>query len=100
MSPYKGTFPPVPLPVGDRLIVPAQYSENAGIDVDFSRNAPPGKFRVVGVDTFDGTDGVDGDFDTLALAEAYIAKAIEGQEMLKMHIYDDQGNHVGEGGKF
>lgn len=100
MSPHRGMFPPVPLWVRNTVIVPVERKENTGIDVDFSRNAPPGKFRVVGVDTFDGTDGVDGDFDTLALAEAYIAKAIDGQEMLKMHIYDDQGNHVGEGGRF
>ncbi|HCM43666.1 TPA: hypothetical protein DIS55_01800 [Candidatus Kaiserbacteria bacterium] len=97
MSPYKGSFGPF---ARSAVVVPVQRNENSGIDVDFSRNAPKGKFRVVSVDTFDGTDGVDGDFDTLGLAEAYIARATEGQEMLKMHIYDDKGDHVGEGGSY
>jgi hypothetical protein len=60
--------------------------------------APAGKFRVVGVDTFDGTDWVYGDYDTqeqaLALAEA------KGGEMLKTHVYDDTGRHIGGFGRF
>ncbi len=60
--------------------------------------APSGKFRVVGVDTFDGTDWVVGDYDTResALGVAFI----KGGEMLKMHVYDDKGNHCGEAGRF
>lgn len=62
--------------------------------------APDGEFRVIGVDTFDNDDWHEGDFDSLQLALDHVAERTEGQEMLKMHIYDDQGNHVGEGGSF
>jgi len=62
------------------------------------QKAPEGKFRVIGVDTFDGTDWIDGDFDT---AEEAINHARQrGGTMLKMHAYDDRGRHVGEGGTF
>ncbi len=60
--------------------------------------APAGKFRVVGVDTFDGTDWVQGDFDTESEALA-VAKE-KGGTMTKMHVYDDQGKHLGEAGTF
>lgn len=60
--------------------------------------APPGKFRVVGVDTFDGTDWVEGDFDTQE--EAVKTALHRGGEMLKMHVYDERGTHLGEGGRF
>jgi hypothetical protein len=60
--------------------------------------APEGKFRVVGVDTFDGTDWVEGDFNT---KEAALRHAnLRGGEMLKMHAYDDKGNHISEAGRF
>lgn len=64
----------------------------------FELKAPAGKFRVVGVDTFDRTEWVEGDFDTLedALARA----SMRGGEMLKTHVYDDKGNHRGEAGRF
>jgi hypothetical protein len=43
--------------------------------------APPGQFRVVAVDTFDGTDWVHGDFATAE--EALRAARSKGGEMLK-----------------
>jgi hypothetical protein len=60
--------------------------------------APEGKFRVIGVDTFDRTDWVEGDFDTLeeALARARTA----GGVMLRTHVYNDQGRHMGDAGTF
>ncbi len=64
----------------------------------FSPKAPKGKFRVVGVDTFDGTDWHAGDFATEAEAVSY-AKA-NGGTMLKMHVYDDTGTHIYEAGTF
>ena len=73
---------------------------NAGIDETFSRKAPAGKFRVVGVDTFDGGDWVEDDFDTIELAREHIKEQTSGQQMLKMHIYNDQGHHVGDAGTF
>ena len=60
--------------------------------------APKGKFRVVGVDTFDGTDWVSGDFDTSAEALAHAKE--KGGTMLKMHVYDEYGQHLGQAGSF
>lgn len=64
------------------------------------RQAPVGKFRVVGVDTFspEDPDWVEGDFDDLATAQQRAQGA--GGEMTMMHIYDDQGRHVDEAGTF
>lgn len=77
---------------------PVSEGGNRGIDERFSRNAPQGQFRVIGVDTFDGGDWVQGDFPTL---ESALACAREkGGEMTKMHVYDDTGKHVGEAGRF
>lgn len=60
--------------------------------------APEGKFRVVGVDTFDGTDWIEGDYETFAEARL---KAIEkGGAMLKTHVYNDKGIHLFEAGTF
>jgi hypothetical protein len=62
----------------------------------FTHRPPKGKFRVVGVDTFDGDDWVQGDFDT---REAALACAHEkGGPMTKMHVYDDTGRHIGQAG--
>ena len=60
--------------------------------------ATPGMFRVVGVDTFDRTDWIEGDFDTLDAALRR-AQAVGG-EMLMTHVYDDTGRHVGQAGRF
>jgi ethanolamine utilization microcompartment shell protein EutS len=60
--------------------------------------APPGQFRVVAVDTFDGTDWVHGDFATAE--EALRAARSKGGEMLKTHVYDDAGKHLGDAGRF
>ncbi len=62
--------------------------------------APKGKFRVIGVDTFDseGCDWIEGDFDTKE--EAIRHAKLKGGTMLKMHVFDDAGNHVSEAGTF
>jgi len=60
--------------------------------------APKGQFRVIGVDTFDGTDWIGGDFETKE--EAFEEAKRKGGEMLKTHVYDDEGNHLHEGGSF
>ena len=65
-----------------------------------TRTAPAGKFRVIAVDTFDKTDWVSGDFDDLGSAQTHIRRETRGKQMLRMHIYDDQGRHVGDGGAF
>jgi len=77
---------------------PVSKGGNRGIDELFSRCALTGKFRVIGVDTFDGTDWQEGDFETLALAKEHADK--KGGEMTKMHVYDDQGHLVHEAGTF
>lgn len=65
---------------------------------DLELKAPEGKFRVIGVDTFDGTDWIYGDYDT---KEAAIKLANEkGGTMLKTHVYDDQGKHIHGAGTF
>lgn len=62
--------------------------------------APEGKFRVIGVDTFDGDDPghIIGDYDTKITAVT-IALA-KGGAMYKTHVYDDQGKHIADGGTF
>ena len=60
--------------------------------------APKGKFRVIGVDTFDESDWVEGDFKTKG--EALERANQKGGEMLVCHVYDDNGIHVGEAGAF
>lgn len=60
--------------------------------------APPGQFRVICVDTFEGDGWVQGDFETHSKA---IDVATEiGGVMLKTHVYDDLGHHVFEAGTF
>ena len=57
-----------------------------------------GKSFVIGVDTFDGTDWLEGYFEN---DEEAIQHAKErGGEMLKMHAYNQDGKHIGEGGEF
>lgn len=77
---------------------PVSRGGNRGIDEEFSRSAPPGKFRVIGVDTFDGTDWVYGDFNTKEKAIEFADE--KGDDMLKTHVYDDQGKHLFTAGSF
>jgi hypothetical protein len=70
------------------------------IDVDFSRKAPAGKFRLVGVDTFDGDDWLQGDYDTLEEAMQVATEKTAGEQMLFYHVYDDHGKHVGQRGRW
>ena len=60
--------------------------------------AKEGKFRVIGVDTFDYTDWIEGDFDSKK--EAFKKADEIGGNMLKTHVYDYKGNHLYEAGKF
>lgn len=55
--------------------------------------APKGKFRIIGVDVFDGADWIEGNFKTLQEAINHADEVTEGKNMLKMHIYDDRGIH-------
>lgn len=60
--------------------------------------APSTKYRVVGIDTFDGTDFIIGDYDTFQEATE-IAKA-KGGTMMKTHVYDSCGLHMFDAGEF
>ena len=62
--------------------------------------APKGKFRVIGVDTFDqeGSDWIEGDFKTQE--DAFAKARSAGGEMTKTHVYNDKGIHVYEAGTF
>ena len=79
---------------------PVSEGGNRGLDEEFSRKAPKGKFRVVAVDTFDGTDWVAGVFDTLEAAMTRADALTKNQDMLKTHVYDDAGNHCYGAGTF
>lgn len=70
---------------------PVSQGGNRGIDEEFTRRASNGMYRLVGVDTFDGEDWVENDFDTLADAKSHALERVGGKEMFKMHIYDDEG---------
>lgn len=71
---------------------------NCGIDETFLRKAPEGMFRVIGVDTFDGGDWLEGDFETLTVAVEHADEKTKDEKMLKMHVYDDTGVHRYESG--
>jgi len=62
------------------------------------RRAPKGKFRIIGVDTYDGTDWVYDDLDDLESAKDFADK--KGGEMLKTHVYDDNGDNKYSAGIF
>lgn len=81
------------MPYDPRLV---SEGGNRGAGDTFKLKAPPGKFRVVKVDTFDGGDWVDGDYDTLVEAK----RNCIGGEMLKAYIYDDKGNRIANEGRF
>ena len=63
------------------------------------QKATKGKFRVIGVDTFDHDDWIKGDYDTFEEARA-VADKYDNEEMIKMYIYDDMGKCLGEAGNF
>ena len=60
--------------------------------------APPGKYRVVGVDTFDGTDWIDGDYDSEQEARKAARKL--GGTMQKSYIYTDEPQLIDSYGTF
>ena len=67
---------------------------------DTELKAPKGKFRVVGVDTFEGpfADYLIGDFDTKK--EALTAAQAHGGTMNKTYVYTDDGLRIGNFGTF
>lgn len=77
---------------------PVSEGGNRGMGELFTRYAPTGKFRVIGVDTFDGRDWYEGDFDTTE--EAVDRARLKGGQMTKMYVYNDAGNFVFEAGTF
>ncbi len=77
---------------------PVSEGGNRGIDEIFSRVAPAGKFRVIGVDTFDGGDWHQGDCDTVE--EACKLAKDHGGSMTRMYVYNDSGVCKSQAGIF
>ncbi|MBR9678255.1 MAG: hypothetical protein GOU97_03130 [Nanoarchaeota archaeon] len=77
---------------------PTSKGGNRGLNEIFSRKSPEGKFRVIGVDSFDGTDWVAGDFPTLE--EAIEVADEKGGKMTKMYVYNDKGKSLYNAGTF
>jgi hypothetical protein len=61
------------------------------------QNIPKGKFRVIGVDLFDGGDYVVEDCDTqeqaFALADEHNSERTGSMDDVR-YVYDDQGNYL------
>ncbi|PIR92602.1 hypothetical protein COU01_00840 [Candidatus Falkowbacteria bacterium CG10_big_fil_rev_8_21_14_0_10_44_15] len=66
--------------------------ENRNIDEDLLPQAPAGKFRIIGVDTFDYQTWLVGDCDTLLEAQELAEKKVG--DMTVMHIFNDHGRRV------
>lgn len=49
---------------------------------------------MIAVDTFDSQHWVAGHFNTEKEAINYANENVKGKEMLKMHVYNDKGEHV------
>lgn len=79
---------------------PTTEGGNRGIDVDFSRSAPKGKYRLVSVDTFDGGDCVIGDYNTLEEARSSSEERTKNAQMMLEYVYNDRGQCVYSGGRF
>jgi len=77
---------------------PISKGGNRAAGEEFELKAPKGKFRVVSVDTFDGSDLNHGDEKTLEKA-IEIARQHSG-EMLKAYVYNDKAECVWSGGRF
>lgn len=63
-----------------------------------SCEAPKGKFRVIGVNTLDDTDWLEGDFDTLN--DAKLRADVKGGQTRKIYVYDEHGKSVYDSGTF
>lgn len=61
--------------------------------------APKGKFRAIGVDTFEGpfADWVIGDYFTKEEALAQAEATCSGRQMTRAYVYDDAGKSVSNG---
>lgn len=51
-------------------------------------------FFVIGVDTFDGTDWVEGQFDAMPDALNHAMRETAGKQMLKMFVYNRDGSKL------
>jgi len=63
------------------------------------QKAPKNEFRVIGVDLFDDTDYLVGDYKTCAIALNIAGEhnmAREGQMSDVYYVYNDRGEYIGE----
>lgn len=81
---------------------PVSEGGNQGIDDTFSRTPEEGKnYRIVVVDTFDGSDWVAKDTDTLQEATDFCTDYLKKHPQMTMcHVYDKQGKCVDSQGSF
>ena len=77
---------------------PVSEGGNRGIDEQFSRYAPEGKYRIIGVDTFDGEDWLYKDEESLDEAVKFANQ--HGSQMNLVYVYDNQGRCVYRAGSF
>ena len=75
---------------------PVSEGGNRGIDEEFNREPQKGGYRVIGVDTFDGGDWVQGDFETKE--EALKVAKEKGGSMTKMYVYNQDGKCIDDFG--
>ena len=68
------------------------------MSTDLELKAPLGKYRVIAVDTFDGTDWIVGEYDDYV--ESLQSAKDNGGTMQVTHIYDDKGKHLVKAGSF
>lgn len=73
---------------------PVSEGGNRGIDTLFTREPTKGEFRVVGLDTFDGTDWVRGDYPTLDEAKDIAETECAKTGFQKYFVYDKEGKCV------
>jgi len=58
------------------------------------RIAPAGQFRVIGVNSINGSDVFREDFNSQSAATVRSEEAITADSNVIVHIYNDQGVHV------
>lgn len=69
---------------------PISEGGNRGASDTFTLVAPTGRYRLVTVDTFDGSDRYE-DFDNVHVAIEHAIAATKDRQMTRAHVYDDQG---------
>ncbi len=62
--------------------------------------ASPGKFKVIGLDTFSHEDWIEGEYDTKEEAIKKAKSITKGNDMTLARVYDDKENQLFQCGKY